>query len=174
MRVMGIDPGIYGAVVVCCDDSWQFHELPRMEVSKGRYELDLSQFVALMKNLSYNPTLGSDQSTMFSMTVIEKPPIVPGNGVLAYKSLFMNYGQILGVLATLGVPSERPDPKQWKKVVLAGTKMDKEAAITYVKNRYPDIKIPPHPKPKRKNDLHDGVADAVCLAEYGRRLLVGA
>ncbi len=45
------------------------------------------------------------------------------------------------------------------------------AAIAFVSRRFPGVPLLATP---RSRVPHDGIADAVCVAEYGRRLLVGA
>ena len=55
-------------------------------------------------------------------------------------------------------------PQAWKAAILAGTPKDKTAAIQHVDRVYPSLNIDVGTK---KVIYHDGVADAVCLAEYG-------
>jgi crossover junction endodeoxyribonuclease RuvC len=80
-------------------------------------------------------------------------------------------GLWVGILGALGIPFERVPPQAWKKAVLAGTAKDKAAAIAYCSRRFPAASLLATP---RSTKPHDGLADALCLAEYGRRLLVGA
>ena len=58
----------------------------------------------------------------------------------------------------------------WKKTVLAGTAKDKDAAIEYCRRAFPQVSLLPGPRCRKP---HDGMADALCLLEYGRRVLVG-
>ena len=76
------------------------------------------------------------------------------------------YGILLGILGALKISTVRVTPQAWKKAILAGTKKDKDAAIEYVNMKYPDFELilPRCRKP------HDGMADAICIAEYGRIL----
>lgn len=90
---------------------------------------------------------------------------MPGNGAIALFSLGQSYGAILGVGAALGLRVELVAPQTWKSSVLKGTKKDKDAAIAYCRIAFPDVSLvlPRCRKP------HDGMADAVYLAEYGFR-----
>ena len=66
-----------------------------------------------------------------------------------------------------GWPLLTPGPKDWKRVVLAGTARDKEAAIEYVAKRFPTVDM----FPGRRRKAADGIADAVCIADWGLRQL---
>lgn len=50
-----------------------------------------------------------------------------------------------------------------RKVILANTAKDKQAAIDYCTANYPSISL----VPQRKRTPQDGIADAICLAAYG-------
>jgi hypothetical protein len=75
------------------------------------------------------------------------------------------YGQLQGLLAGMGVPFELVTPQSWKKLVLAGTPKDKDAAIAYCRRTFPDV---PLVMPRCRNP-HDGIADSLCLLQYGLR-----
>jgi crossover junction endodeoxyribonuclease RuvC len=60
-------------------------------------------------------------------------------------------------------PLEYVRPQAWKKKVLAGTSKDKEAAIAFVRARFPGA---PLTLPRCRTP-HDGMADAVCIGYYG-------
>lgn len=76
-------------------------------------------------------------------------------------------GMTLAALDIAGLPYLAVEPKVWKNALLAGTKKDKKAAISYCHHRYPgvDLAVGPHGE-------EDGAADAILLAEYGRRQLL--
>ena len=80
------------------------------------------------------------------------------------------FGEIVGAVRALGLPLERPLPQAWKRVVLAGTDRGKAAAIAYARRRFPAAELLPTPRSRRPSD---GIADALCLAEFGRRLVAG-
>ena len=58
-------------------------------------------------------------------------------------------------------------PTVWKKRVLLGFTHDKAGALQFCASRWPttDLVLPGCRKP------HDGIADALCLADYGRSTL---
>ena len=76
-------------------------------------------------------------------------------------------GDLLGILEALGIPYRLVTPQAWKKTVLAGTTKDKSAAVQFCRRAFPGVSL----TPGRKRVPHDGMADALCLAEYGRQLM---
>jgi crossover junction endodeoxyribonuclease RuvC len=78
------------------------------------------------------------------------------------------YGEVIGVLTTLGIHIRYVEPRAWKEAILQGTEKDKEAAIAWCRANYPNVNLLMTP---RARVPHDGVADALCLCEYARRLL---
>lgn len=104
-----------------------------------------------------------------SCVLIEKAQAMPGQGVTSMFNYGKGFGLILGVCEALGIPYRLITPQAWKKLVLAGTAKDKDAAINFVRRAYPGVDL----TPGRKVKPHDGMADAVCIAEYGLRLEQG-
>ena len=97
--------------------------------------------------------------------VIEKAQAMPKQGVTSMFSYGYGAGKIAGILEALGVPYRLVTPQAWKKLILAGTAKDKTAAISYVRRWYPAIDL----MPGKKRTPHDGIADAVCLAEWAKK-----
>jgi len=101
------------------------------------------------------------------LIVIEKQQAFPGQGVVSMFNLGVQYGSLKGLVKGLGFSFLTPSPKLWKKEILEGTAKDKAAAIRYVMQKYPDLVMYGYER-RRKKEIPDGVADAVCLAEYGK------
>ena len=101
------------------------------------------------------------------VVILEKVHAMPKQGVSSTFKFGMGFGLVIGVCEALGIPYRLVTPQSWKKVVLAGTAKDKDAAISFVRRAYPAVDL----TPGRKRVPHDGMADAVCLAEYGRVLM---
>jgi crossover junction endodeoxyribonuclease RuvC len=68
-----------------------------------------------------------------------------------------------GVLAGLGIPYELVTPQRWKKALMDGMGKDKDASRLQAIRLFPAIAG----QLARKKD--DGRADALLIAEYGRR-----
>jgi hypothetical protein len=172
--IIGIDAGMSGAIAIWSrdlfdgDGSWQTYFLPLVPTGQGtRQQLNIQAFADLMRGLED-----------VKLVVVENPPIIPKfNSAQSIGSLQRNYGEIRGVLTTLGYPAEYPTPTTWQNVILPGRAKGEKASIPYVLTRYPHIDIakPAISQGPRKGaiEYYDGVSDAVCLCEYGRRLLSG-
>ncbi len=102
-----------------------------------------------------------------SVVFIEKVHAMPKQGVSSTFKFGMGYGLVIGVCEALGIPYRLVTPQAWKKVVLAGTAKDKDAAVSFVRRAYPGVDL----IPGKKRVPHDGIADAMCIAEFGRQMM---
>lgn len=95
---------------------------------------------------------------------LEKVGAMPKQGVSSTFRFGVGVGTLLGVCATLGLGVVLVPPPTWKRRILHGLPHDKDGAIRYCMNRWPlvDLVQPGCRVP------HDGIADALCLAEYLR------
>lgn len=154
--VLGIDPGRKGAYAVITDGRLQFSA----PLPYAGDELDISRLASAIASF------GVDEA------ILEKVHAMPGQGVVSMFTFGRSYGELRGMIKTQGIPLFEPTPQAWKKIVLAGTdwKGSKAAAVEHVIRRYPAANL----YPGRTRKAHDGVADAICLAEYGVLRLGGA
>lgn len=83
------------------------------------------------------------------------------------------YGLWRGMLVALKIPYEIVPPKTWQLLMLAGeNKSDvKAASIRVAQRRWPGVSLLPTPRCRKPSD---GMADALNIAEYGRRTDTGA
>ena len=147
---MGIDPGLKGGIAYITKGGTAAIPMP---VTGG--DIDGHQIAAHLRDIS--PTI----------VIIEKVHSMPKQGVSSTFKFGMGYGLVIGVCETLGIPYRLVTPQAWKKTVLAGTAKDKNSAVAFVRRAFPAIDL----SPGRKRVPHDGMADAMCLAEYGRQLI---
>ncbi len=147
MIIIGIDPGAKGGIAGVGGSPWA---LP-MPMSGN--EVNATRLVAILK--PYPDCL----------CVVEKQQVFGVEGRVSCFTTGQGYGTIIGVLLALQLHTELVLPPAWKKLILAGTLKDKGAAIAYCGRAYPGVPliIPPKRTPS------DGLADALCIAEYGRR-----
>lgn len=153
MNIAGIDPGHKGAIALQVDGSTIVRAMP---MTGGA--LDLPEIARVLGE----PCL--------AMAIIEKAQAMPKQGVTSMFTYGVGFGALLGILAALGVRVELVPPGTWKKSVLAGTDRDKDAAIAYCRRAFPSISLLETP---RCTKPHDGMADALCILEYGRRTYAG-
>jgi Holliday junction resolvasome RuvABC endonuclease subunit len=95
--------------------------------------------------------------------IIETVHSMPQQGVSSTFTFGKGYGMVIGTIQSMGLPLHFVTPQAWKKTILAGTNKDKAAAIQHVRSIYPNISLR---RTERCTTDHDGMADAVCLAEY--------
>lgn len=148
MTILAIDPGKAGAIAYQSGLGIVAHPLPLA----GK-ELDLA---AIAKEIYVAAP---------SLIVIEKVGAMPGNGGVSMFTFGKGYGALLGIAAAYAIPVELVTPQAWKAAILAGTAKDKDAAIAYCRRVFPAVPL----VPKGCRKPHDGIADALCLLEYGRR-----
>lgn len=159
---IGIDPGITGGIAVitpvpqgAITGAWT---TPTLATKHGR-DFDREVIVKM---------LGSLGGTRYA--AIEHVNAAPMHGRRqGTKSMFAfgrGFGLWLGILEGLGIPVIEVDPRRWKRVVLKGLGTDKQAAIRYCEMFFAERSLLATP---RCRTPHHGIADALCIAEYGRR-----
>jgi hypothetical protein len=93
----------------------------------------------------------------------------PQDGVASSFSFGVSYGKVKSVLELLGLVTTFVTPQAWKKAVLAGTDHSKRAAVGWAQAYFPSVSLLPTPRCKKPDHNR---AEALCIAEYGRRLLM--
>ena len=96
--------------------------------------------------------------------VLEKVNAMPGQGVVSMFNFGQNYGFIQGVLKAYGIPYELVTPQKWKKEFSCTS--DKNTSIEVCKRLFPNVYLKATSRCKKD---HDGMAEALLIAEYGRR-----
>ena len=76
----------------------------------------------------------------------------------------MNFGFIQGVLKAYSIPYELVTPQKWKKEFSCTS--DKNTSIEVCKRLFPNVNLKATDRCKKD---HDGIAEALLIAEYGRR-----
>lgn len=158
--VVGVDPGLDGALAFLAvgSDETRTHPMPTRPGAGGGRDIDCTRLAALLRERQ--PVLAA----------VEIVHAMPKQGV---KSMFVfgkGYGSLLATLELAGVSVQHVTSQAWKKAVLAGLGSDKLAAARYCQDRFRAACLHAGPKSGKP---HDGVCDALCLAEFGRRLVLG-
>ena len=153
MNILGIDPGLSGALSLIGDYGQPvFYDTPTLKLEKGR-TYDVAAMRAMLADM--RPT----------MTIIEKQQSMPGQGVASTFKIGLGYGIWLGLLAALELPHEIVHPRTWKAAMMRDMPKEKQASIVKACQLFPmaagDL--------RRKKD--DGRADALLIAAYGQRVL---
>lgn len=166
MLVVGIDPGVTGAVAIARSRSGNVFDFPLIETgtTKKRREISPLALFDLMGKIEtlHRNLYGTDQP--LPMVFVERQQTRPTDGkVQAFTSGF-NYGVILSVLPLAKFPCKIVTSVEWKKHFKLMGK-DKEASRAEAIRRFPMQE----PQLRRKKD--HGRAEALLIAEYGRSLL---
>lgn len=95
---------------------------------------------------------------------LERVGAMPGQGVTSMFKFGENFGFIRGLLQANGVPYELVTPQKWKKEF--GVTRDKNSAIAVCRRLFPEVSLL---RTERCKKPHDGMAEALLMAEYARR-----
>lgn len=154
MNIAGIDPGQTGAVAIILPKACIFlADTPTEIVKKGKGS-----------KTEYLPANMADilRDNQIDHVFIEKVGAMPGQGVTSMFNFGKGFGLWLGILAALKIPYTLVTPQAWKKAIMQGVS-DKDAARGKAIQLYPQVSK----ELSRKKDI--GRADALLIAEYGRR-----
>ena len=164
MIYIGIDPGLSGAVAVIQDTEAYFGEhridvfdtptaLVEGEKTKRKY------LVPAMCRLLVQYAKRNDV-----LAVLEHVHSMPKQGVASSFCFGEGKGMWEGILAAFEIPTELVSPQRWKKAIMADQGKEKSAA------RFKAMALFPSLADHLKLVKHDGRAEALLMAEYGRRL----
>lgn len=152
--IIGIDPGVNGAVAILDDDGTLVHvfETPAVEVvSGGKAKRRISP-----EMLAAELRLYADQG---AIAIIEQVNAMPGQGVTSMFAFGEAFGLAKGVLAGLAIPVRSVTPGKWKKALAlnAGKDAARAKAAALWPSHAGDF--------KRVKD--DGKAEAALIAYWG-------
>ena len=159
MNIIGIDPGLTGAVSFIGNGGVVVatYDTPIIEIVKGKNKKH--DFLPLeMANLIRRLT--KDPCHVF----IEQVNAMPGQGVTSMFNFGKGYGMWVGILAYSGAPYSFVTPQAWKKELMQGMR-DKDCARLRAQQLFPRL------YEELKLKKHIGRADALLIGEYGRRQL---
>lgn len=94
---------------------------------------------------------------------LERVGAMPGQGVTSMFKFGENFGFIRGLLQANGIPYELVTPQKWKKEFGA---TDKNKSVCVCQRLFPDVSLL---RTERCKKPHDGMAEALLMAEYARR-----
>lgn len=138
---LGVDPGVTGA----------FAAVSGSRVTWCKYPGSAQELASLLRPIV----------PRIRLAAVEHVAASPQMGRGSIFTFGRNYGEWLGVLATLDIPYVLITPAKWQKAVLDSSKKGttKERVVQYVQRRFPDLEL--------KHTQHHA-ADAVCLALFAR------
>ena len=153
MKIIGIDPGLSGAIAVMHDKKViNLYDMPVMaEGKKNKRLLNSSQLVNIIKE---NINEGEE-----TIVVVEQVNAMPGQGVTSMFNFGQTFGAIKGVCAALKLPIFFVRPSKWKKHFEL-INSSKDASRTKVIEMYPTLSG----QLAKKRDVNK--SDAVLIAKF--------
>ena len=100
-----------------------------------------------------------------SFCIVERVSAMPVQGVTVVFNFGRNYGYIQGLLTAHRIPYQLVRPQAWKREF--GCTRDKNTSIAVCKRLFPGVNLK---RTERCKKEHDGMAEALLMAEYGRRI----
>ena len=153
MKVIGIDPGLNGAIAVLQENKVkEIFDVPVMpEGKKNKRQLNSAQLVKLLKDII------SDNEEI--AVVVENVSAMPGQGVTSMFNFGQTFGAIKGICAALGLPIFFVRPAKWKKHFDL-INSSKDASRTKAIEMYPSLSD----QLSKKKDVNK--SDAILIARF--------
>ena len=144
MIYVGIDPGLAGGIGVIREGS---------DINTMLYTPE--RLIELLKQFA------DDSHVQF---FVEHVHAMPKQGVSSTFNFGMGFGRILGILEAFNRPYTLVKPQTWKRAM--GVTADKKTSIRKSQELFPQVSLLPTPRCRVPGD---GLAEALLIAEYGRR-----
>ena len=153
MRIIGIDPGLSGAIAVLDNNKvLKIYDMPVMaEGKKNKRQLNSAQLVNIIKeNIEKHEEIN---------VVVEQVNAMPGQGVTSMFNFGQTFGAIKGVCAALNLPIFFIRPSKWKKYFEL-INSSKDSSRTKAIEMYPSIAD----QLSKKKDVNK--SDAILIARF--------
>ena len=153
MRIIGIDPGLNGAIAVLQNNKViEIHDIPVMtDGKKNKRQLNSAQLVKLLKDNFHDET--------DTVVIVEQVNAMPGQGVTSMFNFGQTFGAIKGICAALNLPIFFVRPVKWKKHFDL-INSSKDASRTKAIEMYPSISD----QLSKKKDVNK--SDAILIARF--------
>jgi crossover junction endodeoxyribonuclease RuvC len=153
MRIIGIDPGLSGAIAILEDNKIkELFDMPVMpDGKKNKRQLNSALLVKLIKD--------SIKNLEDTVMVVEQVNAMPGQGVTSMFNFGQTFGAIKGICAALGLPIFFVRPAKWKKHFEL-INSSKDASRTKAIEMYPSFSE----QLSKKKDVNK--SDAILIARY--------
>jgi hypothetical protein len=165
MVIMGVDPGLDGGIAFIKDSGEIMHyqKMPTRVVldndcnKTNKRIIDIAQIAAMIAKMEPEHAF------------IEKVHAMPKQGVSSTFTFGVGYGMVLGLCLSLEaiITTQLIPPQRWQKFMYASMHKDDSPPKKRAMARFYEI----WPEMIEANVTHDGIIDAMLIAEYGRRTL---
>lgn len=154
--IMGIDPGLNGGIAIISKyDGVIVEPMPKKDETN---EIDLEELSRLLKDFSLD----------IKMAYLEKVHAMPKQGVSSTFKFGKGFGAVEALLIAHKIPYRLITPQAWQKIMHKGESRaqgPKQRSLRVAKRLFPRVNFL---KSERSRVDHDGLIDAILIAEYGR------
>lgn len=168
--IIGIDPGKHGGIVAIYEDG----KIDKFFIPKIENEIDVRQLQEIFFTLYRNDK---------TFVIIEKVHSVYGSSASATFSFGYVCGLLEGFIVGNNFRYVMIPPKEWQKEIFIGinpiykpskkkgkgTLETKKMSEIVYKRLFPNVDLYITENGNKSKKVHDGLVDALLLAEYGRR-----
>tara|TARA_B100000886_G_scaffold339200_1_gene303943 strand:+ start:975 stop:1466 length:492 start_codon:yes stop_codon:yes gene_type:complete len=153
MKILGIDPGLSGAIAILENKKvLSLFDMPVMaEGKKNKKQLNSAH----LANIIRDNITDSDEKAV----VVEQVNAMPGQGVTSMFNFGQTFGAIKGICAALNLPIFFVRPSKWKKYFEL-INSSKDSSRTKVIEMYPSLSS----QLTKKKDVNK--SDAILIARY--------
>lgn len=155
MNIMAFDPGLSGAMAVINDHGILMEPFP---------------VIGGFLNLSAISAWASSNLTLDTRAYLEHVHAVYGSSAAGTFTFGRGMGSLEGLLTGLGISYELVQPKTWQREIhrgIEGKLTAKEKSRMAAARLFPQYDFRASEKCRKP---HDGMIDAVLIAEYGKRV----
>jgi crossover junction endodeoxyribonuclease RuvC len=167
MLVIGIDNGLDGGIVgIRSGEATTLLRAITPTLGTGKRSYDIAEMAALLRKMA--PVAEREGSMVF----LERAQAMPGQGVSSMFSIGYGFGIWQGLLTAMRLPFQIVSPQKWQREMFIGiNRGDTKTASALVAQRLrPGTDWRANARCRKP---HDGLTDAFCIAEYGRRTMGG-
>tara|TARA_Y100000310_G_scaffold339479_1_gene432243 strand:+ start:2211 stop:2699 length:489 start_codon:yes stop_codon:yes gene_type:complete len=150
MNVIGIDPGASGGITTIWAYGGGIDTVKMPDTERDVWDALTDMVEAHTEITKPNP----------NFAYIEAVHAMPKQGVVSSFKFGQNYGMLRAFLIALDIPFETVSPVKWQTALGCRTGGNKNITKAKAQELFPDIKV-----------TH-AIADALLIAEYGRRVRV--
>ena len=157
MNFIGLDPGLHGGIAIITPQKIETYPMPLFASQKGLNAYDhfwLKRFFEL--------------STSDSYAILEQQQAMPKQGVVSMLTIGYGFGTLKQGLVDFAIPHEVVRAQVWQKEFgISGRKGNTKAqALQICRDLFPNTNLLATERSKKP---HEGIVDAILIAEYGRR-----
>lgn len=165
MKILGIDPGLKGALVLFDGVNFESYAMPLFNQGKKK-DIHFQMVRVILENLE---RLKGD------FHIYLERAMSMGMGSTGAFNYGRGFAALEIAIQMTGLPVTYVEPQKWAKVMHEGIHADlkpKAKSIIAIRRLFPKL-VSQIPKAPRSGKLDEGVVDALLLAGYGYRMQKG-